>query len=339
MDYLGTLAPSDPLQYFLIYHILERQLGVISHNACFDVHRLHHTGAVLRYTDRHSGVSVVGKFFAQKSRLDGTRLGRERGSELMQREFSHLQQARALGLDQPPYRVVRPLGIRADLDALLVEEFVRGEDLRETIQQAIHGNHKAKLHTRLVALAGLLAILHQRSCTATTGENTGALAYLARMGDQLMGQGVIDSARRQHLMALGAAWQASGLLHVATQTWVHGDATPSNLLFTDDHEVVAIDLERMHPADCALDLGCVAAELKHWFLRYTGDPWAGEWAIQHFYTSYRAHRHRNEADFHQLTRRGQFYMGSFLLRISRNSWLDWGYRQRLVQEAEQCLYL
>lgn len=335
--YLGTLPPDSRLARFLSDDILERELGVALAAPLFDIHQIYRGATVLRYTDRQTGVSVVGKFFARKSRLDGRSLSEAQGRRLLQHEFDHLRQTRALGIDHPPYQVVRPLGILPDYDALLIEEFVAGDDLRAAIQRAAHQDETCQLQTKLDAVAGLLATLHQRTRRPAPVAAEAGLAYLAKVIDQLSEQGVIDAARRQRLHRLGWEWQAAGALAAASQVLIHGDATPGNLLFRAEREVVAIDLERMRPDDCAVDLGCVAAELKHWFLRYTHDPWAGEWAIDHLYNRYRTHANLDAAAFAALTRRGQFYMGSFLLRISRNAWLDMAYRRRLALEGELCL--
>jgi hypothetical protein len=41
--------------------------------------------------------------------------------------------------------------------------------------------------------------------------------------------------------------------------------------------------------------------------------------------------------FWAITRRVPFHIGITLLRIARNSWIDWEYRWRLVREAKAIL--
>jgi len=55
------------------------------------------------------------------------------------------------------------------------------------------------------------------------------------------------------------------------QVLVHGDVTPTNILFGDGLWVIAIDLERMKRADRVFDVGRVAGEIKHFFMQHTGD--------------------------------------------------------------------
>ena len=85
------------------------------------------------------------------------------------------------------------------------------------------------------------------------------------------------------------------------------------------------------------DTGRVAAELMHFFLLMTGNKYAAEPFIGHFLWEYACHFPDRERTFEQTTRRVPFYMGTTLLRIARNPWLDWNYRLRLIHEAKQCL--
>jgi ribonucleotide monophosphatase NagD (HAD superfamily) len=55
------------------------------------------------------------------------------------------------------------------------------------------------------------------------------------------------------------------------QVWLHGDATPANFLFGHSMDVAAIDLERMKRGDRMFDVGRVAGELQHAFMRDSGD--------------------------------------------------------------------
>ena len=116
---------------------------------------------------------------------------------------------------------------------------------------------------------------------------------------------------------------------------VHGDATPTNFLFTD-HGVTGIDLERMKWADRCWDLGFMAAELKHHFMWRSGDGWAAERFIGHFLREYAAGCGGRRM-FEETTRRLPVYMALGLLRIARNRWLGGPYRRDLVREAKQCL--
>ncbi|MDD3154743.1 MAG: phosphotransferase [Victivallaceae bacterium] len=119
--------------------------------------------------------------------------------------------------------------------------------------------------------------------------------------------------------------------------FVHGDATPSNFLFGDGRHVISFDLERGHYTDRVFDVGRMAAELFHFFLRSTGNKYAAEPFIGHFLWEYACHFPDREKAFQSITKRVPFYMGITLLRIARNGYLNWNYRRTLVEEAKQSL--
>jgi aminoglycoside phosphotransferase (APT) family kinase protein len=118
------------------------------------------------------------------------------------------------------------------------------------------------------------------------------------------------------------------------QVLVHGDATPPNFLFGQGLSVMAIDLERMKRADRVFDVGRIAGELQHSFLRATGNKYAAEPFIGHFLWEYACHFPDRRAAFHSICGRVAFQMGLTLLRIARNSWVGPDYRARLIEEAK-----
>jgi hypothetical protein len=85
------------------------------------------------------------------------------------------------------------------------------------------------------------------------------------------------------------------------------------------------------------DTGRIAGELKHFFMRATGNKDAAEPFIGHFLWEYACHFPNRDSAFQSITGRTPFYMGITLLRIARNSWVDPEYRHRLVNEAKECL--
>ena len=111
---------------------------------------------------------------------------------------------------------------------------------------------------------------------------------------------------------------------------VHGDATPSNLLFGRGLSVIAIDLERMKRADRVFDLGRIAGELQHYFLQ-GGNKHAAEPFIGHFLWEYACHFPDRGRAFRSITGRLPFQMALTLLRIARNSWVSAPHRRRLVE--------
>ncbi len=255
----------------------------------------------------------------------------------MWQEYHSLQQLYGLGFDAPPFLVVRPLAANPGIDAVLVEEHVTGRTLGTVIGDAVWSNDEPALIRILEQMARFLAQLHDRSLHPTPTDGAPELGYLAKIARQLGERGVIEGGHQQWLLELGERWRVSGQLYTPTQALIHGDVTPANFLFTAEGHLVAIDLERMHLADRTVDLGCMAAELRHWFLHNQGSWERGERAIRFFYSRYQAALNLSEERMAEIHTRGRFFQGVYLLRIARNEWLDMPYRRRLVHEGEACL--
>jgi aminoglycoside phosphotransferase (APT) family kinase protein len=118
---------------------------------------------------------------------------------------------------------------------------------------------------------------------------------------------------------------------------VHGDASPTNFIFTERGDVVAIDLERMKNGDMLFDAGMICGELKHAFMWRTGNPYEAEPFIRRFLKKYSSHFHDHRKVFREITLRNPFYMAMAELRIARNDYLHWNYRKWLAHEALKCL--
>ncbi|MBA3531525.1 MAG: aminoglycoside phosphotransferase family protein [Ardenticatenales bacterium] len=335
--YLGVLPHNDPMYTFLAHEVLGQVLGIHSPFARFDVHRLDRLAVAFEYRERQSGVALLGKFYGNKPLPFGKQVGSDHQAVQMQQEFAALHYLRTLGLDHTPCRVVRPLAQSEALNCLLVEEFVAGEDLLFFIRAAIEEGRSESLRTRLTELARLLAMLHDRTERWAPIDTAPVLAYLDKLIVQLTYWHILSLEQQQRLLALRAAWGKSLLLHGSRQVLIHGDATPANFIFQEGQGVIAIDLERLRLGDRAADLGCIAAELKHLFLWYGHDEGASEPYIQHLYQSYVNYMAAQDESLTSLTARGRFYMGCIELRISRNAWLDWPYRRRLIDHAMGCL--
>lgn len=337
--YLGVLQESDPLHGFLVWDVLAGALGHAPAARVFDVFGLDPSGTLFRYAERNSGAQVVGKFFGRKwvhGRQDGEPELRE---ALMRREFGNLCYARWLGLDGYPHQVVRPLAINAALGCVLVEELVCGTDLDHFIRATAHGGPAEPLRDRLTDVAGFLADLHTRSQRDEAAGQDAGIAYLGKMIGQLAHWDIVHPEQRRRLEELQGRWAASGVMGRGRTVQVHGDCMPLHFFHVPERGITAIDLERSRSADRAWDLGCMAAELKHLFWWYRGDPGAGEPYIRHFYDAYAACLPPGTEDFACLTARGGFFMACCELRTSRNAWLDLGYRRELINHAEACLHI
>jgi aminoglycoside phosphotransferase (APT) family kinase protein len=294
---------------------------------------------VLRCDEEHTSTSLALKSYSLKSLwVDSGQADRDWHHVrvgLMQREFDNIRQVRALGLDQPPLRAVHALAVNPYFGCLLVEEFASGENLHSAIRDATLNGHHTELNTRLSQVASFLARLHNASVTDRRGDDRKALAYLEEVIGQLTIWDAITPDQGEALRRILHRWEASGALRGATDVLIHGDATPTQFLFSNDG-VVVIDFERLQYGDRAADIGRIAAELKHLFATYASHPSASEPHIQSFYQDYYSQA-RAAGDFRWFTERARFHMGCSELRIARNSWEDLAHRQWLVKEATACL--
>lgn len=331
-QYLGHLATSDPLHAYLCHTILPRVAPAADRRADWRVFRVSGTSAVYLYEDKRSGARLVGKFYARPRGLNGS--GAPQSSA---HEFRALEYLRGLGFDQAPDYVVRPLGYREDLGDLLLVEHLAGDQLDGVIEAAVRQGQNDRLYRKLADLARFFAHLHNRTAGGPSVDFGRTLAYFERVITYLSGKGGVSRRRIERLRSLARAHAERPTMWQDWQVMVHGDATPSNFLFGRDHEVMVIDLERMHRDDRVYDVGRLCGELKHWFLRATGDPARSEPFIGHFLWEYAGSFPDRQRAFEAVTGRLPFHLGLTLLRIARNSWIDDGYRARLVREATTVL--
>lgn len=338
-EYGGVLGEREPLYSFLADHIYGEVLELGVEQPIFDFFHLDHSNTVVRYLDRVSGVSVVGKFYGNKW-IDGRQSGEpERRAHLMRQEYEKLLQIRALGFSDYPRRVVRPLATARHLNCLLVEEWAPGHDLDVAVREAVEKGRRDALLRRVADVATFLAELHDRTRSETRVDPRRATGYLQKVTGQLLRWGVISPTRADRLEALARSWGAYGILEVGHRVTTHGDPIPPHFLFESNLGMSCIDVERLTAADAAADVGCVVAELKHLFYLYTGDRWASEPFLRQVYATYISKLPSGTEDPLVLTARGRFFMGCYLLRIARNDWLELGYRRALIEEAELCLRL
>lgn len=336
-DYLGLLQAEDPLYGFLVEQALRPDSAPHNPRPVFDVYRMDGASTTFRYYERHRRINLVAKFYGNKW-LNGSQTGeRELRALLMRREFDNLQFVRSLGLGDPPCRAVRPIAASETINCVLLEEYVPGENLEFFIREALDWGKEWLLHRQLKDVTRFLAELHNRTTTGRPVDDRPALAYLNKVIGELAGWGIISGGEEEGLRRLHDAWAESRCLGGRPEVITHGDITPTNLLWDYEHGLVVIDFERLYPRDRAADLGCLAAELKHLFWYYGHDPWRAEPYIQRCYSDYIERLPGGQEDFDSLTTRGRFYMGCVELRICRNSWLDLGYRRRLIEDATACL--
>jgi aminoglycoside phosphotransferase (APT) family kinase protein len=324
--YLGQLAQDDPLHEILAFRAFPEV-----RNPVFHVERMSLNHLVYRYSEEKSRVSVVGKFFDLQERNE-EKVSRIRG------EYPNLLLLRELGFSDQPFYVVKPLCREDSIGLALVEEFVKGRDLDHYLRNAAYRGRRHELRKSLSRLASFLRTLHGR--TRANGKGEADIAdvdsYFMKLVKKLLKQQLISQHSAGEYLTLKDRWLSKSFM-AAEEVIVHGDATPTNFVFSETGDIAAIDLERMKKSDKVFDIGMVCGELKHSFLWRTGNPYAAEPFIRHFLWKYTRHFPSPENAFREITRRLPFYMALTEMRIARNDWLDWGYRKRLAWEARECL--
>jgi hypothetical protein len=329
--YLGRLSEHDPLHDYLQHDILP-QIGDAGCGSNYRVFRLNGSNDVYQYEDRTTGTKVIGKFFLSSRKRDAVK-----AVSCLTREFDNLCMMRDFGLKGHPHHVVRPLGRNYSMNALLVTECCDGELLSEVILKAIKHGDSARLYQKLTALAYFLSTFHNRTAIGVGVEFNQDCDYMDSLIDRLLQIRAIGRDEAKDLYGLRDQWRNQPRMWEDQKVLVHGDATPENFMFGDGLEVVAFDLERTKRADRVFDTGRIAGELKHFFMRATGNRDAADPFIGHFLWEYACHFPDRERAFQSITGRTPFYMGITLLRIARNSWIEGGYRNRLIREAVECL--
>ncbi len=285
---------------------------------------------VCLFVERAKNIMVVGKCF---KRWD---IPLEEASLEMEKEYLNLKLLRdRYGMNKDPNRVVNVLGESRELSALLVTEKAPGETLDHYIAKGIYDGQAQELFSKLGHLARFFVHLHRSTETDRPVSPDVPQWYLDKLLNSVT-DGLLCLEERNGIEKDAARWWDEGSIFAQDrEVVVHGDATPTNLLFQDEN-VIAVDLESMKWADRCWDLGFIAAELKHHFMWRTADRWSGEPFIGHFLWQYAVHK-GDARFFYSTTRKLPLYMALGLLRIARNHWLDKPYRKRLIEEAEQCL--
>lgn len=322
--YLGRLDLADPL-----YEILLSQVCRDIKDPLFHVNRIS-SRLVYKYTEERTRTAIIGKFFELHDKKQ-ERVIRKKG------EYDNLLKIRNFGFDTFPNYVVKPIGREDRIGLALIEEFILGKDLDHYLKKAIYEGEGNTLRDRLSRLAAFLYFFHSRTETENTVCIDPVCAYFLKIIGKLLKQRVISDGDRNEYVRMMDKWMNRRSLQKAKNVMVHGDATPTNFIFTEEGEVVAIDLERMKNSDLMFDVGMVCGELKHAFLWRTGNPFASEPYIRHFLKNYAGNFCDDKRTFREITLRNPFYMAMTELRIARNDYLEWNYRRRLALEAMGCL--
>ncbi|HEX7455504.1 MAG TPA: phosphotransferase [Gallionella sp.] len=329
--YVGRLSKHDPLHGYLQYDI-QPQISGASGSSTYRVFRLNASNDVYLYEDRDTGTKVIGKFFLSSKKKDAVK-----AASHLTHEFDNLCMMRDYGLTGYPHDVVRPLGRNYSMNALLVTECCEGELLSEVILEAIRSGDHGKLYHKLTALAYFLSSFHNRTAIIEGVDFHQDCDYMDSLIDKLHEIRAIGGDEARELCWLRDQWRNTPRMWEDRKVLVHGDATPENFMFGKGLKVITFDLERTKHADRVFDTGRIAGELKHFFMRATGNRNAADPFIGHFLWEYACHFPNRDSAFQSISGRTPFYLGITLLRIARNSWVEPEHRHRLISEAKEYL--
>lgn len=327
MKHLGSLDPDDPFYGFLKEHILPQLCGPLD-NPSFEVRGLRGSNQVFLYTEKQTGITVLGKFF-----YGHFERAWDIAAKYLTREWESLETFRYLGFHTAPFYVPRPLGRSYDINCVLVEEYCPGATFSDVLREGAHGRH-GRLYRRLSLLASFLAKLH--NSTAKPHERVNFdfdRHYGVTLVSHLCKRHLISHHEAESLYHQIEHWSHKGIMWEDNQVLVHGDATPANFLFRNHTELVAIDLEKSHYTDRLFDIGRIAGEIKHAFLLEKDDPYASEPFIGHFLWQYCSNFPDCFAAFHSVTKRLPYYIAITMLRIARNNWISSQHRKKLLDQA------
>lgn len=322
--FVGNLNKEDPL-----YRILSERVFNNIFEPVFSVYQISYR-QVYMYLEEKTSQCIVCKFF------DPNDTRHERLNRLRS-EFDNILKLRDFGFTSPPYVVVKPITKEDSIGLAIVEEYINGKDLDYFFKKAVFQYEESLLKSRLSVIAGLFSEIHKRTKTYDGYDVLYPIHYMHKLVDYLHLNNVINSSGTDTLRHLINEWSSRGILFDYPNCLIHGDATPTNFIYTGDDCINVIDLERMRHGDPAYDIGMMCGEIKHSFMWRIGDGLKAEPFIRHFLKQYVRARNDDHSDFIRLTKRTPFYMALAELRIARNKYLDWEYRKMLTNEAINCL--
>ena len=209
---------------------------------------------------------------------------------MARQEYDGLETLRRYDLIGSPHHVIRPLGFSRDINGVLAVEYYAGEQFSQAIARATqHRDDAAPLPA--ADRAGLLPRHPAQPDGQRDRRRLRRRLRLPRHRRRPAGEEArrIGSEDADELSWLRDRWRERPLMWQDQQVWLHGDATPANFLFGDGMDVAAIDLERMKRGDRMFDVGRVAGELQHAFMRDSGDRHRADPFIGHFLWEYSGH--------------------------------------------------
>lgn len=296
-----------------------------------DIHlkKMSRTNEVFLVTDRKSHKQFVLKSFCIKG------ISHSKLEKRLDKEFRRLQYVRQIGVGGDRYRVVRTLG-RSDDGLFLIEEYIEGNTLSYYMKRSLLHHDHDMLYKKLTLLAGFLSRLHRMTALSQRVDAENIKKELRKHVREARRTGALDSEQTRRAENLIGGWCSSSVITGAYRSLVHGDVTPANLIYRNDHLYV-IDMERSGYNDPAYDLGMIAGELFHYAMLYTSNPYHVDGFIGHLYWMYAGNFSDQYGKFLSMTKRNPLYMANSLLRIARNEYLTIDYKKRLGYYAIECL--
>jgi hypothetical protein len=330
-EYVGYLDGHDPLYDFLT-KIIRDCMDVREAQPAFRAFRFSGSNVVYGYEEKFSQTKIICKFYGPKFAPDC-----DMAAWKAREEYERLKTLRRYDLIGSPHHVIRPLGFNRDINGVLAVEYYSGEEFSHAIARATRHRDDAHLFWRLTALAYFLATQHDRTAIGADIDFGADCKYFDTVAGRLRKTHRIGQHDTDELSALRDRWRDRPEMWQDQQVWLHGDATPANFLFGEGMDVAAIDLERMKRGDRMFDVGRVAGELQHAFMRDAGDRHRAEPFIDHFLWEYSCHFPDCQRTFESVKTRAPYYMALNLLRIARNDYIDRDYSGRLVRQAKRLL--
>ncbi|MCD1295376.1 phosphotransferase [Methanocella sp. CWC-04] len=251
----------------------------------------------------------------------------------MRSEYEKLLEYEKKGFGSGKYRVVKALGINADIDSALATMYVGGKTVQSVILDVIkEDGDPAMLYMALELTAGLLKKIHTVMPQSYQIDQADMFYSYLKSLLYLEEQNMLGGYHRRTFKGL-TRWYNYKPLFDQRGVTVHGDANPSNFKI-DNGIIYAFDMERSKGKHSpVIDLGAMVSELKHQFAYLTNDGGKAEPYIEHFLSSYAA----DEAELEFVKSILPFYVSQSLFKIAMLGYWDREYKKYLVEEGTKCI--
>jgi hypothetical protein len=249
----------------------------------------------------------------------------------MKAEYGTLKEYERRGFGSGPYRVVKALGINENLDCALATVYVGGDTLLSLIRDTLKGSRdEGPMLEALDMTAGLLRRIHTVMPQSPRVDADEMFYSYLKPLLYLEEQDALDGFHRRITKALSRWYNFRPLFEQRGAT-IHGDANPSNFK-VHDGVVYGLDMERSRPGRSPLlDLGTMAAELRHHCAYLAGDHGMAGPYVERFLRSY-AGKERGRME--ELL---PFYESRGFFKIAMLGYWKRDYRRYLVEQGTRRL--